>query len=98
VILVPGEDSSTGNVTGGLGLARCVLVSPDQSTLGSSTSPLAALTSDGLSQQEILQNELPFPPSERIGADLTSYLDVARLRPSFDFDALIKCLAVRASE
>src|SRR5262245_12647283 len=25
VILVPGEDSSTGNVTGGLRLARCVL-------------------------------------------------------------------------
>jgi len=59
---------------------------------------MATLASNGLPQQKILQNKLPFPPSERTAADLTSYLDVGRLTPSFDFDALIKRLAVRARE
>jgi hypothetical protein len=54
--------------------------------------------SNGLSQQEVLQHKLPFPPGERATADLTGYLAVGCLRPSFDFDDFIKRFAVRASK
>jgi hypothetical protein len=57
-----------------------------------------ALASNGLSQEEILQHELPLSPRKRRTADAAGYLAVGCLRPSFDFDYLIKSVAVRPSE
>ena len=52
----------------------------------------------GLSQEEILQHELPFPSCKRTTADLARYLAIICLRPSFNFDDLIVGAAVRACE
>ena len=52
----------------------------------------------GLSQEEILQHEFPFPSCERTTADLALYLAIICLRPSFNFDHLIVGAAVRACE
>jgi hypothetical protein len=52
----------------------------------------------GLSQEEILQHELPFPSCKRTTADLARYLAIIRLRPSFNFDHLIERTAHRACE
>jgi hypothetical protein len=51
-----------------------------------------------LSQEEILQHELPFPPRKRSTADTAGYLLIRCLGPSLDFDHLIKRIAVRASD
>jgi hypothetical protein len=52
----------------------------------------------GLSQEEILQHEFPFPSCKRTTADLALYLAIICLRPSFNFDHLIVGAAVRACE
>jgi hypothetical protein len=62
---------------------------------GASGSPQAPASS---SQQEILENEFPFPPGERAAASAARYLPVRCLRPGFHFDHLIKRIAVRTRE
>ena len=57
-----------------------------------------SFASYGLSQEEILQHELPFPSCKRAAASLARYLAIVGLRPSLDFDDLIKRVAVRACE
>src|SRR6476620_7342119 len=52
----------------------------------------------GLSQEEILQHEVPFPSCKRTTADLALYLAIICLRPSFNFDHVIVGAAVRACE
>jgi hypothetical protein len=63
-----------------------------------SFSPTLSSASNGLSQEEVLQHELPFPRDERAITDLAGYLPVGCLRPSFDFDDFIKRFAVRTCE
>jgi hypothetical protein len=58
---------------------------------------MAALA-DCLSQQKILQNELPFPPYERTKADPAYYFAIICFGASFDFDYFVKRPAIRACE
>jgi hypothetical protein len=52
--------------------------------------------SDGLSQEEILQDEFPLSPQERGAANAARYFAVICFRPSFNSHDLIESLAVRA--
>jgi hypothetical protein len=63
-----------------------------------SLSRTLSFASNGLSQGEILQYELPLTPCKRSTADTANYLAVICLGTSFDFDHLIKGIAVRASK
>jgi len=54
------------------------------------------LDTPGLAQQEILDDELAVAPSKRGAASATRYLAIDGLRPGFDFDDVIECIAVRA--
>ena len=54
--------------------------------------------SNALTQEEILQHKLPFPPYKRTTAGTARYLSIVRLRPSLSFDHLIERTAVRACE
>ena len=56
------------------------------------------LDTPGLAQQEILDDELALAPSKRGAASATRYLAIDGLRPGFDFDDVIECIAVRAIE
>jgi hypothetical protein len=51
-----------------------------------------------LAHQKVLQNETVFAARERCATGPASYLPVNGLRSGFDFDDVIKCLAVRARE
>jgi hypothetical protein len=56
----------------------------------------AVFASNGFSQEEVLQHKLALPPRKRTTANLAGYLVILRLRPSFDFDYLIKSFALWA--
>jgi hypothetical protein len=52
----------------------------------------------GLSQEEVLKNELAFPIWKWTATGLALYLLVVCFHPGFDFDQVIKRSAVRASK
>jgi hypothetical protein len=52
----------------------------------------------GLSQQEVLEDELAFASGKRSSAGEARQFSKRRLWTCFDFDDLIECLAVRTSE
>jgi hypothetical protein len=54
--------------------------------------------SNAFPQQEVLQHKLRFLPREWTTTDLAGYLAIGCLKPSFDFDHLVKSFAVRACE
>ena len=54
--------------------------------------------SNAFPQKEVLQHKLRFLPREWTTTDLAGYLAIGCLKPSFDFDHLVKSFAVRACE
>jgi hypothetical protein len=54
--------------------------------------------SDSFTQEEVFEDKVSFPSSERTATGTACYLARVCLRTGFDFDDLIKCLAVRARE
>ena len=88
-VLAPNIQSSFHVSTGAITLKiKQRLIGLSRTTFGSS----------GLSQEEILQHELPLSACKWAAANAAGYLPTNCLRPSFDFDHLIECLAVRKCE
>jgi hypothetical protein len=68
------------------------------SSFGAIVGPFPFLDSPSISQQEILDHILAFAPRKWATAGATRYLTRDGFRTSFDFDDLIKRIAVRTVE
>jgi hypothetical protein len=78
--------------------ADCQSGGPARRSFGAIAGPFPFLDSPSISQQEILDHKFAFATRKRTTAGAARYLTVDGFRTGFDFDDLIKRIAVRTVE